>query len=461
MAPAAWGHAPLRVAIIGCGHVGLVTGACLAAIGHRVICVDRVAEKIRMLEKGRLPIYEPHLAELIQQSRAAGKLTFSNTSGRAARDTEVVFLCVGVPLLDSGEADFSALDSAVQEIARAVKTTKLIVERSTVPVETGKQLKHLLSVYSRSHRTVFRVAANPQFHREGRAVEGFFHPDRILLGVGDDRSERTLRRLYAPILKQSFPCPVHARNCPPRKPPKLLLTNVHSAELIKHASNAFLAVKISYANVLADLCERLGGNVDEVTQAMGIDPRIGSRFLEAGIGFGGPRLPKDLRALCRLAERAGADAGILQAAEDINLRRVDVLFEKAKRSLWVLKDKRIGLLGLAHKVGTDDVSGSPAVELWKRLAAAGALIHAYDPQAMAEARRAHSGIACGADAYEVVKDADAVVIATDWEEFRDLDWQRVHDMMARPLVLDCRNLLSPARMKELGFEYHSVGRPGD
>jgi len=450
----------LQVSVIGCGHVGLVTGGCLAAIGHHVICADRDTERVHLLEGGILPVYEPHLAELIQRSHAAGLLMFTSDTGDAARSSDVIFLCVGVPQLDDGQSDFAALDSAAKQIALAADSPKLVVERSTLPVQTGEQLKHLLGVYSPNRYVNFQVAANPQFLREGTAVEDFLHPDRILLGVNDAESERTLRQIYAAILLQTFQCPLHHKTCPPRKPPKLVLTSVRSAELIKHASNAFLGVKISYANVLADLCERLGANIQEVTHALGLDPRIGARFLQAGIGFGGDRLPKDLRAFCWLIEKASVDAGILKAAEDINRRRIDTFFEKTQRSLWVLKGKQVGLLGLAHKADTDDIRGSPGIEFYKRLAAAGARVCAYDPQAIPNARALYPHLVSCRDAYHAAEGADALLILTDWDEFLLLDWQRIHDLMVRALVLDGRNLLDPARMKSLGFEYHSVGRPG-
>ena len=449
----------LRVAVIGCGHVGLVTGGGLSAIGHQVICADRDAELLRILQGGRLPLFEPHLDELIQSGCAAGTLSFTGDTRNAAQNADVIFLCIGVPQLENGESDFAALDSAASQIALAADSSKLVVERSTVPVRTGEQLKHLLSVYALNRQARFQVAANPQFLREGTAVEEFLHPDRILLGVDNPESQTTLHQLYAPILEQSFRCPLHPEICPPRKPPELLLTSVHSAELIKHASNAFLGVKISYANVLADLCERLGANIQEVTHAVGLDPRIGIAFLQAGIGFGGDRLPKDLRAFCRLVEKEGVDAGILQAAEDVNRQRINAFFDKAQRSLWVLKDKHVALLGLAHKAGTDDIRGSPSIELYKRLTAAGARVRAYDPQAISNARAAYPGLVCCSDAYQAAQGADALLILTEWDEFRHLDWQRIRDTMLRPLVLDGRNLLSPAHLKSLGFEYHSVGRP--
>lgn len=449
----------MQICVIGCGHVGLVTAGCLAAIGHHMFCADRDAERIRLLEEGRLPVYEPHLYELIQRGRAAGMLTFTRNVTDAFRTAGVIFLCMGVPQLGNGESDFEALDSAANQIAHAVASPKLVVERSTVPVKTGEQLKHLLRVITPNSRAQFRVAANPQFLREGTAVEDFFHPERILLGTDDAESEATLRQIYAPILQQEFRCPIHPKNCPPRKPPELLLASVRSTELIKQASNAFLAVKISYANVLADLCDQLGANVQEVTHALGLDPRIRSSFLQAGIGFGGDRLPKDLRAFCRLLESEGVDAGIPKAAEDVNLRRIDAFFQKTQRSLWILKDKKIALLGLSHKTNTDDIRSSPAIELYKRLTAAGARVFAFDPQAMSNARAAYPDLVSCRDPYETAERADALIVLTEWEEFRHLDWPRIRAAMARPLVLDGRNLLSSSYMKSLGFEYHSVGRP--
>jgi len=439
--------------------VGLVTGGCLAAIGHRVFCIDHDAERIRLIGEGRLPVYEPHLHELILRGRTSGMLTLATDASEALRKSDVIFLCIGVSQLENGKSDFALLDAAANQIAKLVDAPKLIVLRSSVPVKTGEQLSHLLSVTSPNPHLHFHVAASPQFLREGTAVEDFFHPERILLGVDDPESEATLRQIYAPILEQNFPCPIHPSGCPTRKPPELLLTRVRSAELIKQASNAFLAVKISYANVLADLCEQLGGNVQEVTHAIGLDPRIRPSFLQAGIGFGGDRLPKDLHAFCKLVESEGVDAGMLQAAEDVNAGRVDAFFQKIQKSLWVLKDKKIALLGLAHKAGTDDIRSSPAIALYKRLAGAGARVSAFDPQALSNARSAYPQLVTCRDPYDTAMKADALAVLTEWDEFRTLDWQLIRDTMARPLVLDGRNLLSPAHMKSLGFEYHSVGRP--
>jgi UDPglucose 6-dehydrogenase len=450
----------LRVAIIGSGRVGLVTGGCLAATGHDVVCADRDSTLIAELEAGRLPIYEPHLDEALRKAHEAGRLTFTGNSRGAATSARIIFLCVGVPPLESGDVDLSALDAAARQIAPAIDSSKLVVLRTTVPVQTGEQLRHLLAVYGHKPEDHIHLAANPQLLREGKAVDDFLHPHRILVGVAESSSAQLLRDIYAPILERKFSCPVHAGSCPPRRPPEILVTSIQSAELIKYVTNSFLALKISYANVLADLCEQLGGNVQEVSRAMGLDARIGPEFLDAGLGFGGPRLPKDLQAFLKFAESSGVDLGILQGANRVNCTRVDSFFRKIEQCLWVLKEKRIALLGLAYTLNTDDIRGSQAIELWKRLTAAGVSVSAYDPRAMTNARAEHPSMTCAADAYQAAERADALIIATDCEEFKALDWQRIHGLMTRPTVLDGRNLLSPPAMQALGFEYHSVGRPG-
>lgn len=451
--------ASLQIAIIGCGRVGLVTGGCLATVGHQVICADCNEAVVRALRQGRPPLYEPYLDHVLQENLRTGRLKFTADSSEAVRASDVIFLCVGVPQLEGGDADLSALDAAAGQIARTADSPKLVVERSTVPVQTGLQLTHLLSIYNRNRGGSFRVAASPQFLREGTAVADFLHPGRILVGVNEERSAAILREIYAPILQGKFVCPVHAGSCLPGVLPEFLVTSVQSAELIKHAANAFLSIKISYANVVADLCERLEGNVQEVTRAMGLDPRIGPSLLEAGLGFGGARLPKDLEAFRRLAERAGVDSRMLREAENVNRERIELFFKKIERALWVIRDKQIALLGLAYKSDTDDIRGSRAIELYLRLVSAGARVRAYDPQAISGARDAFPQLDGAADPYSAAERADALVIATDWDEFRRLDWARIREGMARPLVFDARNILSPAQMKSLGFEYHSVGRP--
>jgi len=451
----------LRVAVIGSGRVGLVTGGCLAAIGHEVACADHDSALIAELEAGRLPIYEPHLDEALRKAREAGRVTFTDNSLRAATSAQFILLCVGVPQLEDGDVDLSALDTAVRQIAPAIDSSQLVVLRTTAPVQTGEQLRHLLSVYGHKPENHIHVAANPHFFREGTAVDDFLHPDRILVGVAESSSAQLLREAYEPILEGKFSCPIHAGCCPPRQAPEMLVTNIQSAELIKYVTNAFLALKISYANVLADLCEQLGGNVQEVSRAIGLDARIGPKFLDAGLGFGGPRLPKDLQAFLKFTESFGVEPGILQGANRVNRTRVDAFFRKIEQCLWVLKEKRIALLGLAYTRNTDDIRGSQAIELWKRLTAAGATVSAYDPRAMTNARDAHPSMTCAADPYQAATRADAMIIATDCEEFKLLDWQRIRGLMARSTVLDGRNLLLPSVMQALGFEYHSVGRPAN
>ena len=449
----------MRISVIGCGYVGLVTGGCLAEIGHHVVCTDNDESKIQTLHAGKLPIYEPHLDTIVGKSRGEARLTFIGNLSEAIQAGDAIFICVGTPPLETGDADLSAIDRVARLIATESRTAKLVIEKSTVPVQTGQQLKHALAVYGRNAGVSFRVASNPEFLREGTAVEDFLHPDRIVVGVEEESAEQQLREIYRPILERNFNCPVHAPECPQGVAPPFLVTTINSAELIKHASNSFLALKISYANAVADLCERLGADVEEVTRAMGLDPRIGPQFLGAGLGFGGFCLPKDIQAFIRLAERAGADLALLKEAERINKHRIHLFLEKARRALWVLKDKQIGMLGLAFKPNTDDIRFAPAIELIRRLLAEGAQVRAYDPKAMEKSRAIFPEVVYSADPYEAARDADALMIVTEWDEFRTLDWKRIRELMVRPLVLDGRNLLEPARIKALGFEYSSLGRP--
>jgi UDPglucose 6-dehydrogenase len=449
----------LRISVIGCGYVGLVTGACLAEIGHDVVCTDNDEAKIATLQGGQLPIYEEHLDEIVAQARKQKRLSFTSDVPEAIRSGDAIFICVGTPPLETGEADLSAIDRVAKWIASESRSPKLVIEKSTVPVQTGQQLKRALAVYGRNGGATFQVVSNPEFLREGTAVLDFLHPDRIVIGVEEKSAEEKMREIYGPILERRFNCPVHAPACPPGDAPPFVVTTINSAELIKHASNSFLALKISYANALADLCEKIDADVEEVTRAMGLDPRVGPQFLRAGLGFGGFCLPKDIQAFIRLAERAGVDFALLKEAERINKMRITHFLEKARKALWVLKEKKVGILGLAFKANTDDIRFAPAIELIRQLLAEGAHVSAYDPAAMEKTRPVHPGVHYGADAYEVAKDADALMVVTEWGEFRKLDWKRIHDSMARPLLLDGRNLLDPAAMKALGFEYHSMGRP--
>ena len=449
----------MRISVIGCGYVGLVTGACLAEAGHEVTCADCNTARIEMLESGALPFYEPHLDKIVGTRHREGNLSFTSDLAEAVRAGDAIFICVGTPPSENGEADLSAIDSVARQIATHATSAKLVIEKSTVPVETGQQLKRALAAYNRSGRATFRVASNPEFLRERTAVADFLHPDRIVVGVEDEASREQLRAIYKPVLEGRFMCPVHGLICPPTKAPAFLVTTINSAELIKQASNSFLAVKISYTNFLSDLCERFGANVEEVTRALGMDPRIGPRFLEAGLGFGGFCLPKDLQAFIRMSERGGVDPGLLIAAERVNKRRIDQFIGKLRKALWVLGNKQVGILGLAFKPNTDDIRLAPSVDVIGKLLGEGASLRAYDPAAMENMRAVYPGVEYCSDPYEVARDAEALLVITEWEEFRTLDWDRLAGLMARPLILDGRNMLDPAAIKAHGFEYESFGRP--
>ena len=447
----------MRISVIGCGYVGLVTGACLAEAGHDVMCTDIDAARISQLQSGGVPIYEEHLGEILASSRKARRISFTSDTGEAIRFGDAIFICVGTPPKDDGSADLSAIDHVAQQIAAEARSPKLVVEKSTVPARTGLELKRVLDAYSRGELR-FRVASNPEFLREGTAVGDFFHPDRVVVGVDDPEAAGQLREIYSPILDRKFHCPIHRGRCPGERNGEFLVTTINSAELIKHASNSFLALKISYANVLADLCEKIGANVEEVTHAMGLDPRIGGQFLKAGLGFGGFCFPKDIQAFIHLAASVGVDFDILKAAERVNKQRIDRFLDKVNKALWVVKGKRLAVLGLAFKANTDDIRFAPALEIVKRLLDEGAQVHATDPEAMPRTKKIFPQVSFHEDPDQALQGAHAALICTEWEIYRKLDWDRAAKLMARKLVIDGRNLYSPQRMKELGFEYHSFGR---
>jgi UDPglucose 6-dehydrogenase len=449
----------LRVSVIGTGYVGLVTGACLAGIGHEVMCTDNDTSKIETLEKGGMPIYEPGFEHVIPKARKDGRLKFCTNPADAVAFGDAFFICVGTPPLPNGDADLSAIDHVARVIATEAKKPKLVVEKSTVPARTGQELKRALAAYGRKSNVTFQVASNPEFLREGTAVGDFLHPDRIVVGVESELAEKQMKEIYQPVLDRTFDCPVHAPECPTGPMPNWLVTTINSAELIKHASNSFLALKISYANMVSDLAERLGADIGEVVRAMGMDPRIGPSFLSAGLGFGGFCLPKDLQAFVHLAERSGVDFSLLREVEKINKLRVDTFYQKLRGALWVVRGKKLGVLGLAFKPNTDDVRFAPAIDLVNRLLAEGAIIRAYDPEAMERSRAILPDIEYAESAYDAAAGAEALLIATEWDQFKKLDWERVRDSMTRPLIVDGRNLLVPQEMIKLGFEYRSFGRP--
>lgn len=447
----------MRLSVIGCGYVGLVTGACLAEAGHEVMCTDIDAARIAQLKAGQVPIYEHHLDKILVSAGKSGKISYTSDAGEAIRFGEAIFICVGTPPRADGSADLSAIDHVAQQIAAEARSPKLVVEKSTVPARTGIELQRALSAYSRGNG-LFRVASNPEFLREGTAVEDFFHPDRIVVGVEDPAAAEQLREIYRPILERQFTCPVHAGKCPNTHNGEFLVTTISSAELIKHASNSFLALKISYANAVSDLCEKLGANVEEVTHAMGLDPRIGTQFLKAGLGFGGFCFPKDIQAFISLAATVGVDFEILKAAERVNKQRIDRFLEKINKALWVVKGKRVALLGLAFKANTDDIRFAPALDVMKRLLEEGVEVHACDPEALERAKKQYPQAHYHEDPYKALEGVHAALVCTEWEIYKKLDWERAGKVMARKLIVDGRNLYSPEKIKALGFEYLSFGR---
>jgi UDPglucose 6-dehydrogenase len=404
-----------------------------------------------------VPIYEQHLDKILVSAGKSGKISYTADAGEAIRFGDAIFICVGTPPRPDGGADLSAIDHVAQQIAAEARSPKLVVEKSTVPARTGIELQRALSAYSRGNGG-FRVASNPEFLREGTAVEDFFHPDRIVVGVEDPAAAEQLREIYRPILEHQFTCPVHNGKCPDTHKAEFLVTTINSAELIKHASNSFLALKISYANAVADLCEKLGANVEEVTHAMGLDPRIGTQFLKAGLGFGGFCFPKDIQAFISLAATVGVDFEILKAAERVNKQRIDRFLDKVSKALWVVKGKRVAILGLAFKANTDDIRFAPALEVMKRLLEEGAEVHACDPEALEKAKRQFPQAHYHDDPYKALEGAHAALICTEWDVYKKIDWDRAGKLMARNLVVDGRNLYQPEKMKALGFEYFSFGR---
>jgi UDPglucose 6-dehydrogenase len=445
----------MKLSVIGAGYVGLTTAACLAQIGHDVFCSESNVEKLSKLQNGIMPLFEPHLEDVIKGVRRVGRLCFGSTEDAIAWG-DAIFICVGTPPLANGDADLSAIEGVARTIAKRASGYRLVIEKSTVPVQTGAQLLKHLSVHGTS-RLKYDVASNPEFLREGTSVEDFLHPDRIVIGADSPRAAALLREIYEPIVKQKFTCPIHS-GCPRRNDPIFLATDTNSAELIKHASNSFLAMKISFINMVANLCEEVGADVTKVAEGMGLDPRIGPAFLSPGIGFGGFCFPKDVQAFIRIAEKSGCDFSLLSEVEKINQRRVEHFVEKIRKELWVVRGKKIAVWGLAFKPNTDDVRFAPSLTLVKTLIDEGAVVHAYDPEATEKAKAVMPNITYCADAYQAAAGADAILIVTEWDEFRQMDWKRLLSGVEQPLVIDGRNLFSPEQITRHGFRYVSIGR---
>ena len=432
----------MTIAIIGTGYVGLVTGACFAEVGHTVVCVDADAAKVAMLQAGGIPIYEPGLEDVVRKNVAAGRLSFTQSTTEGIARSQVIFIAVPTPPQPDGSVDMSFIEGVAREIAGALDGYRIIVDKSTVPVKTGEKVAETIKRYCRKG-IEFDVVSNPEFLREGFAVDDLMKPDRVVVGVSSQRPVAAMREIYAP-----FGAPI-------------IVTDTNSAELIKHAANSFLALKISYANALSVICEAAGANVQEVTRGMGLDSRIGPRFLQAGLGFGGSCFPKDLSAFISISSQLGYDFRLLREVQEINADQMARFVKKIQDTLWVLKDKKIGVLGLAFKQNTDDVRSSPAIDLCKRLLKDGAKLRVYDPQGMDKARALlpeDASTTYVPDMNDVATGCDALVIATEWPQFTQLDLERVRRSMTTPIFFDGRNLLDPVEMKRLGFIYQSVGR---
>jgi UDPglucose 6-dehydrogenase len=445
----------MKLSVIGAGYVGLTTAACLAQVGHDVFCSESDTEKLSKLQNGVMPLFEPHLEDVIETVRKSGRLHFGSTEEAIAWGG-AIFICVGTPPLPNGDADLCAIEGVARAIAKSGTGYRLIIEKSTVPVQTGAQLRKHLSVHS-TNGLNYDVASNPEFLREGTSVEDFLHPDRIVVGADSPRAEELLREIYRPIIQQSFHCPIHS-GCPKRAEPIFLVTDTNSSELIKHASNSFLAMKISFINMVANLCEAVGADVTKVAQGMGLDPRIGPAFLNPGIGFGGFCFPKDVQAFIRIAEKSGCDFSLLKEVEKINQNRVGHFVEKIRKELWVLRGKRIAVWGLAFKPDTDDVRFAPSLTLVRALIDEGAVVRAYDPKAAEKAKAVLPNVTYCDDAYQAAAGADAILIVTEWAEFRRMDWKRLLSVIEQPLVIDGRNVFIPEEITQNGFRYISIGR---
>jgi len=429
----------MNISIIGSGYVGLVTGACFAELGNKVICVDCDEKKISHLKKGIVPIYEPGLEELIKLNLKNKRLKFTSSIATAVKASEVIFIAVGTPALENGEADLTGIENVARSIAQNMDGYRLIVEKSTVPVETCAWVKKTISTYIKKSLK-FDVVSNPEFLREGSAINDFTHPDRIVLGLESAKAKQIMTNLYKPL------------NRP------ILITNIKSAELIKHASNAFLATKISFINAIARICDKVGADVIEVAKGMGLDNRIGPHFLHAGIGYGGSCFPKDLEAFINIAEKLGYNFAILKAVKNTNDEQKNYILQKIKDELWIIKDKTIAVAGLAFKPSTDDLRNSPSIDLIRALIQEGSKVRVYDPKAMNKAKESLKNVVFCSNLYEAAKGADCIVLATEWNEFKELDFTKLKKILKRPLLIDGRNIYDPKQLKALGFTYVGVGR---
>ena len=431
----------MDLAIIGSGYVGLVTGACFADVGHNVICVDNDAQKIKQLQAGEVPIYEPGLEEIIHRNVSAHRLRFTGSIEEGVKNSQIVFIAVPTPQQPDGDVDLSFLEKVAREIAGVLTDYRVIVDKSTVPVKTGEKVAESIKRYNR-HGADFDVVSNPEFLREGCAVADLMNPARIVIGAQSERAIDLMKKIYEPFMAP------------------ILVTDINSAELIKHCANSFLALKISYINAVSAICETSGADVEKVADGIGMDHRIGRDFLNAGIGYGGSCFPKDIAAFITISERLGAPFTLLKEVQRINNSQKERFLKVIRETLWVLREKRITVWGLTFKPNTDDLRSSVAVELVADLLREGAHVIAYDPKGMQKARaiKAIADAEFASSALEAVTDAEALIIATEWNEFANVDAAVVKEKMRTPIVFDGRNLLDPETMGRLGFHYYSIGR---
>lgn len=452
----------MKIAVIGTGYVGLVTGVCFAECGHDVICVDNNQQKIDNLKQGIIPIYEPGLDKLVIDNAKAHRLHFTTEIPDAVKASEVIFIAVGTPPLSTGEADLSYIENVARQVAFAMDSYKVIVEKSTVPVKTGEWVKRTIR-FNNKDGVEFDVASNPEFLREGSAIGDFLKPDRIVVGVESERAAELLRGCYQPIIDQSvsFNLETHQvlHQDPQSEKTPFLVTNVSSSELIKHASNSFLALKISYVNAVANFCELAGADVEQVAIGMGLDSRIGNKFLNAGVGYGGSCFPKDVSAFLEISRELGYDFQLLDEVIRINKVQRELFIRKIKKAMWIVKDKTFAVLGLSFKPNTDDMREAPSIDIINALLEEGATIKVYDPVAM-EIARAHFGdrIEYCTDPYTTAENADALILVTEWDEFINMDLQRIYSLLNYPIFIDGRNCFDPKTMSGIGFEYHCIGR---
>jgi len=431
----------MDIAIIGSGYVGLVTGACFADVGHNVICVDNDEEKIKTLQAGRIPIYEPGLEEIVHRNVSAHRLHFSSSIREGVDKSRIIFIAVPTPPQPNGDVDLSFIEKVSREIADVLTDYRVIVDKSTVPVKTGERVAETIKRYNR-HGAQFDVVSNPEFLREGCAIHDLMHPDRVVIGAQSQRAVDLMKKVYEP-----FMAPV-------------LVTGINSAELIKHAANSFLALKISYINAISAICDASGADVEKVADGIGMDRRIGRQFLNAGIGYGGSCFPKDVAAFIHISEQLGVPFSLLKEVQRINAGQKERFLKLIRDTLWVLREKKIAVWGLTFKPDTDDVRSSVAIELVDTMLREGAHVTVYDPKGMEKARelKAIADAKFAASALEAVDGAEALVIATEWNEFANVDLTALKKRMTTPIVFDGRNLLNPDTMGELGFHYHSIGR---